>query len=119
MNISGCRPDRFALFLYVRPDNKVKLDSVMVILIITVFLSLFYNHSFIAEEGGDFYRFVVAEFYTLQSIPLFQPFQVVIIVADIAVLKSGIQRSPMCILRNFLVWIKRFFGWSSDHLLFG
>ena len=57
--------DHFALFLYVRPDTKVKLNLIMVIRIELVFFPFFYHHPFIAEEGSCFDRFVMTEFYAL------------------------------------------------------
>ena len=118
MNISCCTPDYFALFLYVRPGNKVKSISIMIVWVETILLAVLYNHPFVAKKGGDFDRLVVSEFYALQSISFFQPLQIVVITADIAIGKNGIQCSTMYTLRNLLVRIERFFGWSTDNLCF-
>ena len=69
-----------------------------------------YHHPFVAKKSGDFDRLVVAEFYAMQSVSFFQPFQIAVITADITIGKNGIQRSPMYTLRNLLIRIERFFG---------
>ena len=38
----------FALFLYIRPDNKVKLKSIMIFWIEGIIFPFFYNHLFVA-----------------------------------------------------------------------
>ena len=50
MNTLCATPDYFALFLYIRSYNKVKLNSVMVFGINLIFFPLFYHHSFITEK---------------------------------------------------------------------
>jgi len=119
MNTSCCTPDYFALFLYVRPDNKVKSISIMIVRVEMIFLTVLYHHPFVAKKGDDFNRLVVTELYALQSVSFFQPLQIVVITADIAIGKNGIQRSPMYTLRNLPVRIERFFYWSTDNLCFG
>ena len=94
MNTSCCTPNYFALFLYVRPDNKVKPISIMIVRIEIIFLAVLYHHPFVAKKSGDFDRLVVAEFYAMQSVSFFQPFQIAVITADITIGKNGIQRSP-------------------------
>ena len=100
MNTSCCIPDYSALFLYVRPDNKVKPVSIMILRVEMIFLAVLYHHPFVAKKGGDFDRLAV-------------------ITTDITIGKNGIQRSPMYTLQNLLIWIERFFGWSADNLYFG
>ena len=78
-----------------------------------IFFPLFYHHPLVAEEGGYLDRLVMTEFYTLQSVLLFQPVQIITIIIDSAIRKSGIQCCAMYILRNFFVRIKRFFGRTS------
>lgn len=84
-----------------------------------IFFPLFYHHPLVAEEGGYLDRLVMTEFYTLQSVHLFQPFQIITIIIDSAIRKSGIQCCAMYILRNFFVRIKRFFGRASYLLFLG
>ena len=115
MNTLCCTPDYFTLFLYVRPDNKVKPISIMIVRIEMIFFTVLYHHPFVAKKGGDFDRLVVTEFYALQSVSFFQTLQIVVITADITIGKNGIQRSTVHTLRNLLVWIERFFGWSADN----
>lgn len=50
--------------LYIRPDNKVKLNSVMAFGIDFIFFPLFYHHPLVAEEGGYLDRLVMTEFFT-------------------------------------------------------
>ncbi len=119
MNVFNYYLHNFALSLYVCPDNKVKSNLVMVFGVDLILFPHFYYHAFVSEKSSDLDRFVVTEIYVLQSIPYFQSFQIVIVVADVAVCKGGIQRSLMYILRDFLVRFKRLFGWSSDLFLFG
>ena len=95
MNTLCATPDYFALFLYIRPDNKVKLNSVMVFGIDHIFFPLFYHHSLVTEKGGYLDRLVVTELYILQSVPLFQTFQILIVTADVSIRKSGIQCCAM------------------------
>lgn len=114
MNVFNYYLHNFALSLYVCPDNKVKSNLVMVFGVDLILFPHFYYHAFVSEKSSDLDRFVVTEIYVLQSIPYFQSFQIVIVVADVAVCKGGIQRSLMYILRDFLVRFKRLFGWSSD-----
>lgn len=95
MNTLCATPDYFALFLYIRPNNKVKLNSVMVFWIDHIFFPLFYHHSLVTEKGGYLDRLVVTELYILQSIPLFQAFQIFIVTADVSISKSGIQCCAM------------------------
>ena len=89
MNTSCCTPDYFALFLYVCPDNKVKPVSIMIVRVEMIFLAVLYHHPFVAKKGGDFDRLVVPKFYALQTISFFQPLQIVVITADIAIGKNG------------------------------
>lgn len=89
MNTLCCTPDYFALFLYVRPGNKVKSISIMIVRVETIFLAVLYHHSFVAKKGGDFNRLVVTELYALQSISFFQPLQIVVITADITIGKTA------------------------------
>jgi|GEM_PF-5963497 hypothetical protein len=89
MNTLCCTPDYFALFLYVRPDNKVKPISIMIVRVETILLTVLYYHPFVAKKGGDFDRLVVTELYALQSISFFQPLQIVVITVDIAIGKNG------------------------------
>ena len=119
MNVFNYYLHNFALSLYVCPDNKVKSNLVMVFGVDLILFPHFYYHAFVSEKSSDLDRFVVTEIYVLQSIPYFQSFQIVIVVADVAVCKGGIQRCLMYILRDFLVRFKRLFGWSSDLFLFG
>ena len=91
----------------------------MVFWIEGIIFPFFYNHSFVAEQCCDLYRLVITEFYTLQSVTLFQAFYIIIVIADVAIGKNGIQCWTMYILWNLLVWIERSFGWSSSLLLFG
>ena len=119
MNVFNYYLHNFALSLYVCPDNKVKSNLVMVFGVDLILFPHFYYHAFVSEKSSDLDRFVVTEIYVLQSIPYFQSFQIVIVVADVAVCKGGIQRSLMYILRDFLVRFKRLFGWSSDLFLYG
>ena len=90
MNTLCCTPDYFALFLYVRSDNKVKSISIMVVRVEMIFLTVLCHHPFIAKKGGNFDRLVVTELYALQSISFFQPLQIVVITADITIGKNGI-----------------------------
>ena len=39
-----------------------------------IFLSLFYDHPFVTEEGGNFNRFVMSQLNILQGISFLQPF---------------------------------------------
>ena len=48
MNTLCATPDYFALFLYIRPNNKVKLNSIMVFWIEGIIFPFFYNHLFVA-----------------------------------------------------------------------
>ena len=50
MNTLCATPDYFALFLYIRPDNKVKLNSIMVFWIEGIIFPFFYNHLFVTEQ---------------------------------------------------------------------
>ena len=84
-----------------------------------IIFPLLYDHLPVAKKGGYLDCLVVAELYIVQSVSFLQTFQVVIITADIAIGKSGIHCSTMYILRNLLLRIKRFFGWSPALLLFG
>ena len=95
MNILCATPDYFALFLYIRPNNKVKLNSIMVFWIEGIIFPFFYNHLFVTEQCCDLYRLVVTELYILQSVPLFQAFQILIVTADVSISKSGIQCCAM------------------------
>lgn len=79
----------------------------------------FYDHSLVIEKCSYLDRLVVAKFYILQSVTLFQAFQILIVTADVAIGKSGIQCSAMYTLRNFPVRIERLFDWSPDLLFFG
>ena len=119
MNVFNYYLHNFTLSLYVCPDNKVKSNLVMAFGIDFILFPDFYYHAFVSEKSGDLDHFIVTEIYVLQSISYFQLFQIVIVVTDIAVCKSGIQRCLMYILRNFLVRFKRLFCWSSDLFLFG
>ena len=56
-----------------------------------IFFPLFYHHSFITEKCGYLDRLVVTELYILQSVPLLQAFQILIVTADVSIRKSGIQ----------------------------
>ena len=67
----------------------------MVVRVEMIFLTVLYHHPFVAKKGGDFDRLVVTELYALQSVSFFQPLQIAVITADIAIGKSGIQRSTM------------------------
>lgn len=84
-----------------------------------IFLSLFYDHPFVTEEGGNFNRFVMSQLNVLQGISFLQPFQIVVITGNTDVCKSCVQSCPMYTFRNFLVWIKRLFCRSSDFLFLG
>ena len=66
------------------------IGSIMEIPVEPVFLALFHNHPFVAQECCELHGFVVPQFYTLPSVALFQPFKVAVIAADIAVLKCGV-----------------------------
>ena len=48
MNVFNYYLHNFALSLYVCPDNKVKLNSIMVFWIEGIIFPFFYNHLFIA-----------------------------------------------------------------------
>ena len=78
-----------------------------------------YHHPFVAEKGGYLDRLVMTEFHILQSIALFQAFQIFIVTTDVSIRKSGNLGCTMYTLRNLLVRIERFFDWSPDLLLFG
>ena len=67
----------------------------MIVWVETILLTVLCHHPFVTQKGGDFDRLVVTEFYALQSISFFQPLQIVVITADIAIGKNGIQRSTM------------------------
>ena len=95
MNTLCATPDYFALFLYIRSYNKVKLNSVMVFRIDHIFFPLFYHHSLITEKCGYLDRLVVTELYILQSVPLYKAFQILIVTADVSISKSGIQCCAM------------------------
>ena len=84
-----------------------------------IFLSLFYDHPFVTEEGGNFNRFVMSQLNILQGISFLQPFQIIVITGNTDVCKSCVQSCPMHALGNFLVRIKRFFCRSSDFLFLG
>lgn len=71
MNALCCTPDHFALFLYVRSDNKVKSISIMIVRVEMIFLAVLYHHPFVAKKGGDFDRLVVTELYALQPVSFF------------------------------------------------
>ena len=91
----------------------------MVFWIECIIFPFFYNHLFVAEQCCDLYRLVITEFYTLQSVTLFQAFYIIIVIADVAIGKNGIQCWTMYIFWNLLVRIERSFDWSSGLLLFG
>ena len=55
-----------------------------------IIFPLLYDHPLVAQKGGYFDSFIVAELYIVQSVSFLQTFQVVIIAADIAIGKSGI-----------------------------
>ena len=63
----------------------------MVFWIECIIFPFFYNHLFVAEQCCDLYRLVITEFYTLQSVTLFQAFYIIIVIADVAIGKNGIQ----------------------------
>ena len=52
----------------------------MVFWIEGIIFPFFYNHSFVAEQCCYFYRLVITEFYTLQSVTLFQAFYIMIVI---------------------------------------
>ena len=66
------------------------IGSIIEISVEFVFLALFHNHPFVAQECCELYGFVVPQFYSLPSVALFQPFKVAVIAADIAVFKCGV-----------------------------
>ena len=74
----------------VTPMEFYAIGSIMEIPVEPVFLALFHNHPFVAQECCELHGFVVPQFYTLPSVALFQPFKVAVIAADIAVLKCGV-----------------------------
>ena len=84
-----------------------------------ILFPFFYDHPLVAEKSGNLDRLVVAELYILQSITLFQAFQIFILTANVSIRKSDIQCSTMYILWNLFVRIEWFFDWSPDLLLFG
>ena len=91
----------------------------MVFWIENIIFPLLYDHPLVAQKGGYFDCFVVAEFYIVQSVSFLQTLQVVIITADIAICKSGIRCSTMHSFRNLPLRNERFFSWSNALLLFG
>ena len=117
--LTRCLPADFALFLYIRPDIKVKLNSIVIFRVKGITFPFFYDHPLVTEKGRYLDRLVVTEFYILQSVPLLQAFQILIITADVAISKSGIQCSTMYTLRNLPVRIERLFDWSPNLLFFG
>lgn len=79
-----------------------------------IFLSLFDDHPFVTEEGGNFNRFIMSLLNVLQGISFLQSFQIIVITGNTDVCKSCVQSCPMHALGNFLVRIKRLFCRSSD-----
>ena len=61
----------------------------MVFWIECIIFPFFYNHLFVAEQCCDLYRLVITEFYTLQSVTLFQAFYIIIVIADVALAKTA------------------------------
>ena len=47
-----------------------------------IFLSLFYDHPFVTEEGGNFNCFVMSQLNVLQCISFLQPFQIIVITGN-------------------------------------
>ena len=66
------------------------IGSIMEIPVIPVFLALFHNHPFVAQECSYLHSLVVSQFYALPSVALFQPFEKVVISVDITAFKSGV-----------------------------
>ena len=79
-----------------------------------IFLSLFYDHPFVTEEGGNFNCFVMSQLNVLQGISFLQSFQIIVITGNTDVCKSCVQSCPMHLVR-----IKLFFSRSSDFLFLG
>lgn len=103
--------------------NKVKSDVsanlIMVFRIEGITLIILYDHPLATEKGGHLYGFVISKLHALPPVSLFQPLHVIIITDDVAVGKSGIQRSPMYSLGNFFVRLKLFLDWTPPLFLFG
>ena len=66
------------------------IGSVIEISVEFVFFPFFDDHPFVAQECCELYGFVVPQFYSLPSVALFQPFEIVVIAVDIAALKSSV-----------------------------
>ena len=66
------------------------IGSVIEIPVEPVFLALFHDHPFVAQECCELYGFVVPQFYSLPSVALFQPFEKVVIAVDITTFKSSV-----------------------------
>ena len=68
-------PFSFTIFLYIRPDIKVKLYLVMVIGIDDVLFAYVDYHALVAQKSDDFHCFVVTNFDSLRAIPFFHLFR--------------------------------------------
>ena len=56
-----------------------------------IFLSLFDDHPFVTEEGGNFNRFIMSQLNVLQGISFLQSFQIIVITGNTDVCKSCVQ----------------------------